>query len=34
LKAILEGAGFAKVEVMATHPYYSVVSAFKPERPR
>jgi acetylserotonin N-methyltransferase len=29
LKNILEGAGFAKVDVLATHPYYSVVSAFK-----
>jgi O-methyltransferase domain/Dimerisation domain len=30
LKEILEGAGFARIEVMATHPYYSVVSGFKP----
>lgn len=30
LKNILESAGFQKFEVSATHPYYSVVSAFKP----
>jgi len=30
LKDILEEAGFARVEVMTTHPHYSVVSAFKP----
>ncbi len=30
LKAILEGAGFARVETTETHPYYSVVSGYKP----
>ena len=30
LEDILEGAGFARIEVMATHPHYSVVSASKP----
>ena len=30
LKTILEGAGFGNVGVLATHPYYSVVSAVKP----
>jgi hypothetical protein len=29
LKNILEGEGFAGIEVMATHPHYSVVSASK-----
>jgi acetylserotonin N-methyltransferase len=30
LKDILDGAGFAGFEVLATHPYYSVVAASKP----
>jgi O-methyltransferase len=30
LKAILEGAGFARIDVTATHPYYSVVTGHKP----
>ena len=30
LRDILEAAGFDRFEVRATHPYYSVVSAFKP----
>jgi acetylserotonin N-methyltransferase len=30
LNDILEGAGFATADVLATHPYYSVVSASKP----
>ena len=30
LRAILEGAGFARVDVIATHPYYSVVTGFRP----
>jgi acetylserotonin N-methyltransferase len=30
LSDMLEGAGFARIEVLATHSYYSVVSAMKP----
>jgi hypothetical protein len=30
LTDILEGAGFTAVDVLSTHPYYSLVSAFKP----
>jgi hypothetical protein len=30
LMDILDGAGFAGFEVVATHPYYSVVAASKP----
>jgi acetylserotonin N-methyltransferase len=30
LKAILEGAGFARIQAIATHPYYSVVTGHKP----
>ena len=30
LKDILEAAGFVRIEVTATHPHYSVVSALKP----
>ena len=30
LKTILEGAGFVRVDVTATHPYYSVVTGYKP----
>jgi acetylserotonin N-methyltransferase len=30
LEAILRGAGFARIDVTATHPYYSVVTGHKP----
>jgi hypothetical protein len=30
LAAILESAGFARVETTATHPYYSIVTGYKP----
>ena len=30
LKEILEGAGFVRIDVTATHPYYSVVAGQKP----
>ena len=30
LKDILEGAGFARINMIATHPHYSVVSASRP----
>jgi len=30
LTVILEGAGFVAVNAMSTHPYYSVVTAYKP----
>lgn len=30
LKTILEGAGFTRIEAIATHPYYSVVTGHKP----
>ena len=30
LKNILEGAGFARIDVTPTHPYYSVVAGYKP----
>lgn len=30
LKAILEAAGFAGIDVTPTHPYYSVVTGYKP----
>jgi len=30
LTAILEGAGFVRVNTTATHPYYSVVTGYKP----
>jgi acetylserotonin N-methyltransferase len=30
LAAILEGAGFVRVDTTATHPYYSVVTGRRP----
>ena len=30
LAAIVEGAGFERVDTTATHPYYSIVTAYKP----
>ena len=30
LAAILEGAGFVRVDTTATHPYYSIVTGYKP----
>jgi acetylserotonin N-methyltransferase len=30
LKGMLEGAGFARIDATATHPYYSVVTGHKP----
>lgn len=30
LKTILEAAGFVRIDALATHPYYSVVTGYKP----
>jgi acetylserotonin N-methyltransferase len=30
LAAIVEGVGFERVDTTATHPYYSIVTAYKP----
>jgi acetylserotonin N-methyltransferase len=30
VKEILAGAGFGRIGVTATHPYYSVVTGYKP----
>ncbi len=30
LKGILEAAGFTRIDVTPTHPYYSVVTGYKP----